>query len=95
MSLDTKTVAKVARLARLDMDEDRLAFFGPQLNRILGFIETLNEVDTDKVAPLSNVSEITLTLREDVVTEGGQSKSVLANAPESAEGFFVVPKVVE
>ena len=95
MSLDKSTVAKVARLARLEMDDDRLEFFGGQLNRILGFVQTLGEVNTDNVAPLANVSEIALTLREDVVTEGNQARAVLQNAPESAENFFVVPKVVE
>lgn len=95
MSLDTRTVAKVARLARLEMNDERLEFFSGQLNRILGFVTTLSEVNTDNVAPLSNVSEITLTLREDVVTDGNQVKAILANAPESAESFFVVPKVVE
>lgn len=94
-SLDTRTVAKVARLARLEMDEQRLEFFSGQLNRILGFVQTLSEVNTDNVEPLANVSEIAITLREDVVTEGGKAKDILVNAPESAESFFVVPKVVE
>ncbi|MES2729437.1 MAG: Asp-tRNA(Asn)/Glu-tRNA(Gln) amidotransferase subunit GatC [Pseudomonadota bacterium] len=95
MSLDTAVVAKAARLARLEMDEGRLDYFAGQLTRILGFIDTLSAVNTDDVLPLANVSDITLSLRADTVTEGNQAANILANAPESAENFFVVPKVVE
>ncbi len=95
MSLDTATVAKVARLARLEMDDERLGYFAAQLNRILGFVDSLSTVNTDNVAPLANVSDITLTLRDDVITDGNKAADILKNAPESSENFFVVPKVVE
>ena len=95
MSLDTATVAKVARLARLEMDDERLGYFAVQLNRILGFVDSLSTVNTDNVAPLANVSDITLTLRDDVITDGNKAADILKNAPESSENFFVVPKVVE
>ncbi len=95
MSLDKATVAKVARLARLEMDDARLDYFADQLNRILGFVDTLSTANTDNVAPLANVSDIALTLRDDVVTDGNKATDILKNAPESAENFFVVPKVVE
>ena len=67
----------------------------PKLNNILGFIEQLSEVDTDNVKPLSNVARSKLPLREDVVNDGNCRDKVLANAPESEEGFYAVPKVVE
>lgn len=95
MSLDKKTVAKVASLARLDLSDAELEKFGPQLSNIINFVEQLAEVDTDNVEPLASVVDIKLRLREDKVTDGGIQKDVLANAPESLEGFFVVPKVVE
>jgi aspartyl-tRNA(Asn)/glutamyl-tRNA(Gln) amidotransferase subunit C len=95
MSLDKAKVAKVARLARLEMDDARLDYFVGQFDRILGVVDKLAEVNTDNVEPLANVSDITLALREDVVTDGNQVAAVLSNAPESAENFFVVPKVVE
>lgn len=95
MSLDKKTVAKVANLARLEVSEEDLEKYGPQLSNIISFVEQLSEVDTDNVEPLASVVDITLRLREDEVTDGGYAKEILANAPEELEGFFVVPKVVE
>lgn len=95
MSIDTATVTKVARLARLEMDQSKIAFYAQQMNRILGFVDMLNQVNTDGIAPLSNVSDINLRLREDRVTDGNKAEAILQNAPQQAEGFFVVPKVVE
>jgi aspartyl-tRNA(Asn)/glutamyl-tRNA(Gln) amidotransferase subunit C len=93
--LEAKDVAKVASLARIKVDEKELAAYAPQLSNIIGFVEQLSEVDTDNVEPLANVVDITLRLREDKITDGGIQTEVLANAPETLEGFFVVPKVVE
>lgn len=95
MSLDKNTVAKVASLARVKMSDEELEKYGPQLSNIIQFVEQLEEVNTDNVEPLASVVDITLRLREDKVTDGGVQKEVLANAPETLEGFFVVPKVVE
>jgi aspartyl-tRNA(Asn)/glutamyl-tRNA(Gln) amidotransferase subunit C len=93
--MDRKTVAKVASLARIKMDDADLDKFAPQLSGILEWVEMLNEVDTENVEPLSSVVDISLPLREDEVTDGGIRDKVLANAPEETEGFFVVPKIVE
>lgn len=95
MALDNKTVAKVARLARLKMTDDELAKYGPQLNNIMGMIDQLSEVNTDNVEPLASPVQIALKQREDVVNDGGIQDDVLANAPETLEGFYVVPKIVE
>jgi aspartyl-tRNA(Asn)/glutamyl-tRNA(Gln) amidotransferase subunit C len=93
--MDLKTVKKVATLARLEMNESELEAVRVKLGNIMKFVEQLGEVNTDNVEPLANVVDIKLRLREDVVNDGGQQEKILANAPESMEGFFVVPKVVE
>lgn len=88
-------VAKAARLSRIRMSDAELDAYAPQLNRIVGWIEQLSEVETDTVEPLANVVAIDLVLRKDEVTDGDNENGALSNAPEKAEGFFVVPKVVE
>ena len=64
-------------------------------NKIIGFIEQLNEVDTESVNPLSSVTGHNLPIREDVVDDGNKNNDVLENAPEKKSGYFVVPKVIE
>ncbi|MBI1300394.1 MAG: Asp-tRNA(Asn)/Glu-tRNA(Gln) amidotransferase subunit GatC [Alphaproteobacteria bacterium] len=95
MSLDKETVAKVARLARIRLTDKELERMAPKLSNIMGFVEQLSEIDTDNIEPLANVVDITLALREDVINDGNCAAKVLANAPEEAQGYFVVPKVVE
>lgn len=95
MSIDKETVRKVAGLARLKLNEEELERFTPQVAGIMKWVEMLGEVNTDNVAPLANVVNADLKLRKDAVNDGGYQKDILANAPESMEGFFVVPKVVE
>jgi len=95
MSLDKETVRKVSSLAKIRMNDEELERMAPQLSKIIGFVEQLNEVDTDNVEPLASVVDITLELREDKITDGDCVDKVLANAPESTQGYFVVPKVVE
>lgn len=93
--MDKQTVLKVARLARIETSDAEAEKLVPQLSNIIGWIEQLGEVDTENVAPLANVVNIELPLREDEVTDGDCAAKVLANAPEETQGFFVVPKVVE
>ena len=95
MPIDVETVRKVARLAHIREPEDRLAALAGELSGILQWIEQLNEVDTDGVEPMTSAVAVALPMREDVVTEGGDAAAVLANAPKTRDGFFVVPKVVE
>ncbi|QQQ19229.1 Asp-tRNA(Asn)/Glu-tRNA(Gln) amidotransferase subunit GatC [Brevundimonas vitis] len=95
MAIDAATVRKVAHLARIKTPDDRLEPLAGELNGILAWIDQLSEVDVEGVEPMtSNVAQV-LRLRDDVVTDGGKVADVLANAPRSADGFFVVPKVVE
>jgi len=95
MSVDKNTVARIANLARLSVDEDKLDALAGDLNNILAWIEQLGEVNTDDVPPMTSVADVTLPLREDKVTDGNVADDVLANGPETDHGFFVVPKVVE
>ena len=95
MSIDIETARKVAHLARIKVEEDRLPALAQEFSNILDFIEQLNEVDVDAVEPMVSVTPMRLKRREDVVTDGGYQDKVLANAPDAREGFFAVPKVVE
>ena len=95
MTVDKSTVARIARLARIHVPEERQETLASELNGILAWIEELNEVDTDKVEPLASVTGHSLPRRDDVVTDGDRVDEVLANVPETAGSFFVVPKVVE
>jgi aspartyl-tRNA(Asn)/glutamyl-tRNA(Gln) amidotransferase subunit C len=95
MSIDTKTAAKVAKLARIRVEDDALLALAQEFNTILGFIEQLQEVDVDGVEPMVSVTPMRLKRRSDEVTDGDQQGKVLSNAPDSREGFFAVPKVVE
>ena len=95
VSVNKDTVKKIGRLARLHIPEEKQEKIAAELNAILNWIEELNEVDTTGVKPLSSVTAHELPQREDVVSDGNKVEDILANAPEEASGFFVVPKVVE
>jgi aspartyl-tRNA(Asn)/glutamyl-tRNA(Gln) amidotransferase subunit C len=95
MSVDTATVRHIARLARIAMSDAEVEALVPELNNILGWVEQLDEVNTDGVEPLTAVIDNRPRLREDVVSDGGYRDDVLANAPAAEHGFFAVPKVIE
>ena len=95
MAIDVATVRKVARLSRIAEPEEALPALAEQLDGIMRWIEQLAEVDTDGVEPMTSAVAVAAPLREDVVTDGGDSARILANAPKTAAGFFVVPKSVE
>lgn len=95
MSLDKAAVAKIAKLARLKMEPDRQEAMASELNRILSFVEELQSVNTDNVAPMTSVAPMKLRQREDAVTDGGNPEAVLKNAPQRQGDFYTVPKVVE
>ncbi len=95
MSLDPATVRRIARLARIHLDEAEVPRLQDELNAILGWIEQLNELDVADIAPLTGPAQMALKMREDRVTDGGLREAVLANAPDRAGDFFAVPKVVE
>ena len=95
MSIDTDTVRKVAHLARIAVRDDELEPLAAELNAIIGWIEQLREVDVTGVEPMTSVTPMALKRRVDGVTDGDRQADILANAPDTREGFFTVPKVVE
>jgi aspartyl-tRNA(Asn)/glutamyl-tRNA(Gln) amidotransferase subunit C len=95
MSIDISTVVKIAHLARLKVPPEEQQKVAADMNRILSWMEQLNEVDVANVEPLANVNDRTLRMRDDVVNDGDKAEDILANAPSRTADFFVVPKVVE
>jgi aspartyl-tRNA(Asn)/glutamyl-tRNA(Gln) amidotransferase subunit C len=95
MSVDIDTVRRVARLARIAVSDEDAARMTGELNAILGFVEQLNEVDVTGVEPMTSVIPMEMKKRQDVVTDGNKPADIVANAPATAENFFLVPKVVE
>lgn len=95
MSVDTETVKRVARLARIAVSDDDAVRMTGELNAILGFVEQLNEVDVSGVEPMTSVTPMEMKKRQDIVTDGGKADDIVANAPASQDNFFLVPKVVE
>ncbi len=95
MSIDIDTARKVAKLARIRVEEDQLPALATELSGILGFMEQLNEVDVSGVEPMTSVTPMRLKRRADEVTDGNIQDRILKNAPDTREGFFAVPKVVE
>ena len=95
MSLDAATVRRIAKLARIRVDEDEVAQLAGELGTIIGWVEQLNAIDVDGVEPLTGPVQAAQRMRADVVTEGDRHADILANAPERVGAFFAVPKVVE
>ena len=95
MALDKAAVAHIATLARIRLKEEELEPLAAELSEILSWVEQLAEVETADVVPMTSVAAMTLPMREDEVTDGYRRDEILANAPQSARGFFAVPKVVE
>ncbi len=95
MSVDTATVRRVARLARIKVTDDEAERMTNELNSILGFVEQLNEVDVTGVEPMTSVVSLKMRRRQDIVTDGEDAAAVTVNAPVSEDHFFLVPKVVE
>jgi aspartyl-tRNA(Asn)/glutamyl-tRNA(Gln) amidotransferase subunit C len=95
MALDKATVARIATLARIRVGDDELEPLAAELSGILDWVEQLMAVDTENVPPMTSVAEMTLPMRDDVVTDGNDRDAVVGNAPRSTRGFFAVPKVVE
>jgi aspartyl-tRNA(Asn)/glutamyl-tRNA(Gln) amidotransferase subunit C len=90
-----ETVRKIARLSRLHVEEDRLAHLADEMNGILAWIEQLQEVDVEGVEPMTSAVEMAAPMREDKITDGSVRDKVLANAPKTEAGYFVVPRSVE
>ena len=95
MTIDLKTIKHISKLSRISVDDKKAKKLEGDLNSIFAFIEKLNELDTDKVEPLTSIAETTLKFRTDEVKSKDIRNQILKNSPEKNEDFFVVPKVVE
>jgi aspartyl-tRNA(Asn)/glutamyl-tRNA(Gln) amidotransferase subunit C len=95
MSVDTDAVRRIARLARIKVSDDEIVGLQGEINAILSFVQALESVDVTGVEPMTSVVPMVLPMRDDVVTDGDIGPLVLANAPMTEDGFFLVPKVIE
>ena len=95
MKIDKNTTLKIAKLSRIRVKDEEIDELSLQLNAILDWVEQLNEVNTDNVEPLSNVSMSDLPLRLDNEIKIDKSDEILSNAPDKLENYFAVPKVIE
>ena len=95
MSVDLNAVRRIAHLARIEVSEAEIPHLQDEINAILKFVEALDTVDVEGVEPMTSVIPMRLPTREDIVTDGDIAQKVLANAPRTEDGFFVVPKVIE
>ena len=95
MSVDAATVRRIAHLARIAVTDAEVPHLQGELNAILAFVEQLSEVNVEGVEPMTSVTPMAMKKRQDVVTDGNKAADIVANAPATEEGFFLVPKVVE
>ena len=95
MKLDTNTINKIAKLARIRLSEQEANDLLRDMNSILDWVEQLNEVNTDDVEPLANISSSILPHRKDVAKDINSTDEILKNSPDKLQGYFAVPKVVE
>ncbi len=95
MSVDQATVRRIAHLARIRVPDEDIAGLQGELNAILAFVATLDEVNVDGIAPMTSVMPMPMKKRADVVDDGEIADRVTLNAPASEDHFFMVPKVIE
>jgi aspartyl-tRNA(Asn)/glutamyl-tRNA(Gln) amidotransferase subunit C len=95
MSLSEKEVRKIAKLSRIKLNDEQVKHFQGEISNIIDWVEQLGEVNTDNVPAMASVVNMQPPSREDKVTDGDCRDDILANAPDSQYGCFVVPKVVE
>jgi aspartyl-tRNA(Asn)/glutamyl-tRNA(Gln) amidotransferase subunit C len=92
---DQFDVRYIAQLARLDLSEAEIAKFQGQLGQVLAHVEKLGKVDVSAVEPTAHANQVVNVFREDVVRDWFTQQDALGNAPRSANGLFVVPRVIE
>lgn len=95
MSLEKVDVEKIARLARMRLNEDEIVAYTRQLSSMLEFVHQMNAVDTTEVAPLAHPLDLTARSREDIVTEDNQREEFQSTAPLVEAGLYLVPKVID
>lgn len=95
MAVDAKTVADVAHLARLQIDEKLVAEYASEMSKVLALAETMDDVDTDNVEPMAHPTHAVQRLREDKVTETNRRENYQEIAPAVEGGHYLVPQVIE
>ena len=95
MSIDKDTVKHISKLARISLDDKKVISLSKNLSSIIEFIEKLNELNTEKIIPLTSIINTSLRTRKDEVNNEKIRDKILKNSPESNEEFFVVHKVIE
>ena len=95
MAIDLKTVKHISKLARISVNDEKAKKLEKDLNSIFKWIEQLNELNTDKVEPLTSILNQSLRSRKDEISDGKIREKILKNSPKKNEEFFVVPKVIE
>jgi aspartyl-tRNA(Asn)/glutamyl-tRNA(Gln) amidotransferase subunit C len=95
MSIDKDKIKHISKLSRISLDEKKIDGLTKDLSSIFKFIEQLNELNTDKIEPLSSILNEPLRSRKDEVNDGEIREKILENSPQKNEEFFVVPKVIE
>jgi len=95
MSIDHSTVRRIARLARLAVDDAQLPQLALEMQRVLHLADELGAANIENVAPMAHPHEQVLAWREDGVTERDRADEFLALAPEANGGLYLVPKVIE
>jgi len=95
MEFDKNSTLKLAKLARLSLNDEQLDSLEKDLTSIVSFIDQLKEINTDKIDPTSNSLNQDLILRDDIAENKLTNEDLLRNVPDSELGFFVVPKVIE
>jgi aspartyl-tRNA(Asn)/glutamyl-tRNA(Gln) amidotransferase subunit C len=95
MNIDKETVEKVAHLARLELAEDEKEKMIADMNKVLGFMDKLNEIDTSGIEPLVYMTNEVNTTREDVIKQEITHEEALLNAPKHDKDYFLVAKVIE
>ncbi len=95
MSLSLDDVSRIARLARIEISSAEAAQTRDQLNNILAFVEQLQAVNTDGIAPMAHAVDVVQRLREDRVTAADHRDAFQAIAPETEAGLYLVPQVIE
>jgi|SaaInl4_135m_RNA_FD_contig_61_53526_length_1146_multi_3_in_0_out_0_1 aspartyl-tRNA(Asn)/glutamyl-tRNA(Gln) amidotransferase subunit C len=93
--IDEKTVKKCAQLARIELKDEEVPRFQKELGKILEFAKTLDEINTDHLKPTLFATQNSNVMREDVVCPWQSPKDLLEQAPESFDGYFKVPRVIE
>ena len=95
MTIDLKTVKHISKLSRISIDDQKAKKLEKDLNSIFKWIEKLNELNTDKVEPLTSIAETTLRFRKDQILSKNIREDILKNSPKDNKDYFVVPKVVD